>query len=143
MKLELFTFAEYAANTQDNKLVVAGIFNTLNIQRVTTPPFGDAGVLPLPTVYLAAVLTASIGEGLRHAGEIRVVNEDGHQVFQAIQLGTFNFQMNSAGRPMRFQAVIAVGGLPMPGPGEFSFELWVSGQSVGCASLYVDDAIKA
>jgi hypothetical protein len=140
MKLDLFTFAEYAANTQDNKLVVAGTFNQLTVQRAPGSDLANPGVFPLPMVYLAAVLTASIGDGLTHSAELRVVNDDGQQVLPTIELGTLTFIMNQHGRPMRFHAVIGIPGLPLPGPGEYSFELWVRGERLGETALYVDAA---
>lgn len=140
MRLELFAFAEYAANTQDNnKLVLAGLFNTLTISRAPEPAAGQVVILPMPQVYLVAVVTASISEGLSHRAELRVRNADEHPVIEPVDLGVWNFVVNPHGRPMRFQGVIAVRGLPLPGAGEYSFELSVDGTPVGQAALYVDE----
>jgi hypothetical protein len=138
VKLSLFTFAEYAANTQDNKLVIAGTFNSLKIKRSRPANPNQPGIYPLPMVYLAAVVHASLSEGLTHTAELKVVNDDGATVL-ATTLGPMNFVMNSHGRPLQFQAVISVPGLPLPGPGEYSFEYWVDGQRLGETALYIDE----
>lgn len=140
MKLSLFVFAEFAANTQENKLVVAGIFNQLAITRVKQLEAGQADVFPMPAVYMAAIVHGSIGDGLAHQAKLRVLNDDGVAVFEAIELGEMNFVVNQQGRPMQFQAVISIANLPLPGTGEYSFEFHLDGACLGEIPLYVDEA---
>lgn len=139
MKLDLLVFAEYAAVTQENKLVIAGTFNTIGISRVAESQEGRNPTLILPRVYLVAAISASLSEGLRHTAEIRVIDSDHKPVWEPISLGEWNFAINPNGRPMRFQAVIAIPGVPLPGAGEFTFELRISNTPVGSVELYVDE----
>lgn len=138
MRLDLFCFAEFAANTQENKLVVAGIFNSVQVRRLRQPGFGKPDIFPMPHVYLAAIVRGSLGEGLKHHAKLRVVNDDGKVVFDKIELGDMNFVVNEQGRPMQFQAVIGINGLPLPGVGEYSFEFILDGKRLGATDLYVD-----
>ena len=140
MRLELFVFAEYAAMTGDLKLMIAGTFNSIKLQPVSPDTTADAPVIRLPHCFLVAVVTASLSEGLTHQAELRVVNEDSDPVFDPIAVGEWNFLLNPNGRPMRFQAVMGLTGLELPGPGDYSVQLWVSGTNVGDTPLYVDPA---
>ena len=140
MKLGFLLFAEFAANTDDMKMVIAGTFNNIVVKRAKPNIPGTVSVLQLPRVFLAAKVEASISDGLRHQAELRVLNEDGKSVIQPMPLGEWVFIMSGEGRPMHFQAVIGVDKMPLPGTGEYTFELWVSGKRLGDCALYVDEA---
>lgn len=137
MRLRILEFAEYAAFTDDKKLIMSGIFNRVGIQRVKNPPPGARIAVPL-TGFLVWVLEASISEGLKHTVAIRVVNEDGKKILDT-PLGSMDFHLDKQGRPMRFQGRLGIAGMPLPGPGDYEFELYVDGSKVGETSLYVDD----
>jgi hypothetical protein len=137
VKLELLTLAEYAAMTPDMKMIIAGTFNNIKVTP-TDPATAEPAVIRLPSCYLVAVVNASISEGLTHAAQLRVLNADNVDVFEPLEVGEWTFIINPHGRPMRFQALMNISGLELPGVGEYSIELWLSGKRVGEIPLYVD-----
>lgn len=137
MHLKFLHFAEYAAVTQENKLIVAGLVDNFNLSRAAGAPPGSV-LGPLPPVYLVAVVECSIGEGTVHTAKLKIVDDDAKDVAE-LDLGQWNFFVNQYGRPMRFQAVIHLNGIVLPRPGDYPFKLLVDGQEVGETPLYVTD----
>ncbi len=137
MHLRFLEFAEYAAFTEDKKLVVSGIFNSINAVVHPDAPPEARERLQIPTCSLVWILEASLGEGLTHHAELRVRDADSNVVSETT-LGPMQFILNSQGRPMRFQGRVVVGGLALPGDGEYAFEMLIDGSKVGEALLYVD-----
>jgi len=146
MELRAFLIAEYAANVApENKLVIAGTYNTVQLTRKPGISKEDAAKSPviIPPFYLAAILECGIAEGLVHRAVLRLLDEDGRQLASPMDLGELKFVLNPHGHPMLFHQVLRVNGLPVPGPGDYSFELVVDGKRVGETSLYVTDITAA
>ena len=140
MELKLLLFAEYASITQDNKLDIGGIFDSLTITRPPGAPADAAKNIMLHSLVLVAVAECSIAEGTVHAASLRILNEDGKEVLQSFDVGEWKFFINPYGRPMRFQSVMRLAGLPLPGPGDYVFSLSLDGKPLGETTLYVVDA---
>ena len=140
MEIKTFLIAEYAANVPpDNKLVIAGTFNTVQVKRVGVAPSGVRVPVPVPSCYLVAILECSIAEGTVHQGVMRVVDGNGLAVADPARLGELRFIANREGIPMRYQLVLRINGMAVPEPGDFSFELIVDGKRIGDTVLYVRD----
>lgn len=139
MDIRLLEFADYATFTDDRKLIISGIFNRINVRRKPDVAPDAPLTFMMPTGFLCWVVESSIGDGLKHQVTVRVVSEDGDEVLRS-DLGEMNFIMDKAGRPMRFQGRLMVGGLPLPGTGDFVFELLVDGSKLGETTLYVDES---
>ena len=137
MQLRFLEFAEYAAFTEDKKVIMSGIFNTIEASQNPLMPPGSQEFLILPASFLVWMVDASIGEGLTHSIKLRIRDDDGDLVLET-DLGQMVFFLNPQGRPMRFQGRLVTGGLPLPGPGEYVFELIASGNKLGETTLYVD-----
>jgi hypothetical protein len=139
VELKLLQIAEYAALTAENKLILAGTFDSFDITRpVGTDERAIAGLL-LPPFYLVAVLECSLAEGTRHRALLRVLDDDGKAVVEGFDLGEVQFIVNKHGRPMRYIAILAMRGFAVPRPGEFAIELHVNGNRLGTVMLYVTD----
>lgn len=138
MKLNLIALAHFASLTQDNKLMVAGTFNTVDY---SVPP-GQPTVavhIPVPAMMLAVVAECGLSEGTVHQAALRVVNEDNEPIVDQISLGTWTFLVNKHGNPMTFHQVVDLTSMPVPGAGDYFFEVWVDGQKIGDTALYVHD----
>ena len=134
------TFCEFAMINSDMRMVLAGTFTGITVTRPSdaAAPVEGFGTVALPPAFLVATVNASISEGLTHAAELLVLNDDNGEVFSPIPLGDWTFVLNPHGRPMRYQGLINVTGLALPGPGEYTFRLRLGGQTVGEVPLYVD-----
>jgi len=123
MKLPIITFAEYAAVSADGKLTIAGTIDGISIVRREGVSEDAIDRVPLPPVYLVAVLEGSIADGLQHKVGLRVLNEDQEVVTEHAEHGQFHFAVNRFGRPMRAQVIMRLHGLAVPKPGDYEFVL--------------------
>lgn len=138
MEIRLVEIAEYAAFTDDKRIIVSGIFTGITAQRNPNPPPGAADLLPMPQSYLVWIVEASLAEGLKHRVGLVVRNEDGELVLEQRDLGAMEFTLDKGGRPLRFQGRMALTGIPLPGEGIYEFHLVVDGNPLGFTTLYVD-----
>lgn len=138
MELKLLQIAEYAAFTDDKKLIVNGIFTGIAAERNPAAPPQAVDLLPLPHCYLVWIADASIAEGLTHRVGLVVRNSDGEKILEQPDLGAMDFNLDKKGRPLRFQGRMAIGGMPLPGEGDYEFELLVDGKAIGQTTLFVD-----
>ena len=137
MVIRIFEFAEYAAMTDETKFVIGGIFDSINATRAPNAPEGEPDVLVMPNVWLVWVAEASLADGLTHTMGLRILNDDGIEVWAQPDLGSMNFILNEAGKPMRFNGRMQLGGLALPGTGDYTFELHVDGSKRADTRLYV------
>lgn len=138
MRLRVLELAEYAAFTDDKKLIVNGVYTSIHVKRKRDAPPDAKAVIAMPPGYLVWVVEASLGEGLKHQVALCVRDEDGEKVLES-SLGSMEFHLDKHGRPMRFQGRLTITGLPLPGPGDYEFQLLVGGEKIGEVGLYVDD----
>ena len=139
MELKLFVTAEYAATTRDNRLVIAGIFDWFPVTRPRGMSQAAAGTLVLPAFYLALRVHASLIDGTVHEAAIRVVDGSGQIVMPLAPVAQLHFGIRPQARPTVAEGVVRVPTFMVPGPGEYSFELWINGQRLGETTLYVVD----
>lgn len=144
MKLKLLQFAEYAAVTQGSKLIIAGTVDQVEARRAPLVPGAAVEPLqriPLPPLYLVAIIEASIAEGTAHQAALRILDQDERPVADPIELGQWAFVVNPHGRPMRFQAIVHLANVAVPpGTGDYQFWLEIDGKPIGePAMLYVID----
>lgn len=137
MFIRIFEFAEYAAMTDESKFVIGGIFDSVNATRPPTIPAGAPDVLVMPNVWLVWVAEASLADGLTHTMGLRILNDDGIEVWAQPTMGSMNFILNDTGRPMRFNGRMQLAGLALPGTGDYTFELYVDGSKRADTRLYV------
>lgn len=143
MELRALLFCQYATFGQDQQLVVAGVADGVTVRARDGIDLNKVPSIPLPRIYLVAILEASIGDGLHHLLGIRVLGEDGGTVFDNAKLIPFNFEMNPHGRPMKHNAIISLSGMRVPRLGDYEFKVLVNGNEIGWpATFYVDEEKK-
>ncbi|MEI6451684.1 MAG: hypothetical protein WCP98_17300, partial [Actinomycetes bacterium] len=76
MNIELAVLADYAAVTHDNKLVIAGIFDSLNVPGL---PWS------LPMMSLALRISGDAADVGRHELELRLVDPDGGAIIPSLK----------------------------------------------------------
>lgn len=138
MILKMLEIAEYAAFTDDKKLIVSGIFTGITASRVENAPPEAPNIIGLPACYLVWIVEASLSEGLQHRVGLIIRGSDGEEVLRQPELGPMNFNLDKKGRPLRFNGRMVLKGIPLPGEGDYVFSLLVNGKELGETTLYVD-----
>ena len=139
MRIPILTLAEYAGVDASGKLFVAGTVDGVSLQRNAGAPVGAIGPVPIPPLYLVAVIEGSIVDGITHSVALRIVNDDRKDVAPENVVGQFSFQINKHGRPMRAQIIAQLQGLKVPGPGDYELVVIVDGKELATTPFYVTD----
>jgi hypothetical protein len=118
MEIEFAVIADYAATTNENKLVVGGIFDTIFASEVPANH---------PFMALAVRVHAHPGEVGRHAVTVRLVDPDGTEVIQPLQApfeigGMDPLEGGSA------DLVLQLSGVPLRTFGRHSFDILIDGR---------------
>jgi hypothetical protein len=115
-----------AANvSREGKLNLLGIFNSIH-----------AAEFPCTHPHLALVLRveARIGEEGTYPLEIRLVDEDGQQLFHIN--GQLTLQGAEPGRPMTAQTIMDINNLQLPRPGTYAFEIHLDGRRARSVDIH-------
>lgn len=139
MRLTCFLIAEFASVSNDGKLVIAGVFDNMEFQRVAGAPPEAKSAIPLRPAYLVAQVEFSIAEGLRHVASLRILDDDNHEVAPSVRFPAIDLKMNPFGRPMRMNMVVQIAALALPGAGDYTFELSIDGTRIGETPFYLTD----
>lgn len=123
IKLNCFLIAEYANLTTDGKLVIAGTFDNIEVQRKPGAPPDVVGQIPFPRATIVAVTEASIADGLTHRMRLRAIDGNGQTIAPDVPIRV-DYALNQFGRPMRNNLLINIMGLLLPGPDDYVFELY-------------------
>jgi hypothetical protein len=129
VKLRCFLVAEYASIEVDGKLIIAGTFDRLEVQRTPDAPEDALDRIPLARAYIAVVTEASIADGLTHAARLHIVDGDGEPIADDTPM-TIDYSLNRLGLPMRHNLVISIAGLVLPGPDDYVFQLYLDDETV-------------
>jgi uncharacterized protein DUF6941 len=142
IKLNCFLIAEYATLSQDNKLVIAGTFDSLDAQRNPGAPPDALNRIPFPRATIVAVTEASIADGLSHQMRLRIINGNGQPIVADLQI-PMSYALNQFGRPLRNNLLVNIQNLPLPGPDDYVFELYVDDNPVPIGELgfYVNERV--
>ena len=127
IKLTCFLIAEYASIMADNRLIIAGTLDNLNVAVPRDAPPDALDWITVPLAYLVAVTEASIADGLTHHLRLRVLNGNGEPITEPIVF-VVSYSLNPYGRPLRHNTVIRLAATVFPGPDDYVFELSVEGQ---------------
>jgi hypothetical protein len=133
MDIEFAVIADYAATTNENKLVVGGIFDTIYAPETpATHPF----------MALAIRVHAHPGEAGRHAVMVRLVDPDGTEVIQPLDApfeigGVDPLEGGTA------DLVLQLSGVPFETFGRHSFDILVDGRFEKSVALSVRKAPEA
>lgn len=120
MQVDLAVLADYAAVTQEGKLVIAGIFDRVVASRM---PWQH------PSMSLVFRMSVEPGEVREHALHLQCVDPDGAEVIPALeQRVVAGVDDVLAGGTANF--IFGVGGIVFSRPGRHHFEIFIDGEHV-------------
>lgn len=125
MDITLAVCCDAANVSREGKLNLLGIFNSIH-----------AAEFPCTHPHLALVLRveARLGEEGTYPLEIRLVDEDGQQLFHIN--GQLSLQGAEPGRPMTAQTIMDINNLQLPRPGTFAFEVFLDGRRARSVDIH-------
>ncbi|HUP19634.1 MAG TPA: hypothetical protein VM778_06745 [Gemmatimonadota bacterium] len=128
MEVTLAVCCDAANVSREGKLNLLGIFNSIHAAR-----------FPAAHPHLALVLRveARMGEEGTHPLEIKLVDEDGKQLFEVN--GQLQLQGARPGRPMTAQTIIDMNNFQLPRAGTYSFEIFLAQKHARSVAIHVFD----
>lgn len=126
MDVDLAVIADGANVSQEGKLNILGIFDTIWARET---PFRHSSMV------FVVRFTAPFTEQGAYQLEVRLMDADGGQLFKAE--GPLNVSGGAPGRPIRPHVIMGLSGINFERPGDYSFEVMVDGQHLRSVPLYV------
>ncbi|MBW3661363.1 MAG: hypothetical protein KY397_07005 [Gemmatimonadetes bacterium] len=125
MEVTLAVCCDAANVSREGKLNLLGIFNSIH-----------AGSFPATHPHLSLVLRveARLGEEGDYPLEIRLVDEDGGEMFKIE--GKLGLHGAAPGRPMTAQTVIDVNNVQFPRPATYAFDVFLDGVHVRSVAIH-------
>lgn len=133
MQLKLAVLADYATTTDQGKLVLGGVFDTLMMQRFP-------GVHPQMAVAIR--LAAGPEEGTSHHVTVRLLDPQGGDVIPAME-GDLEFRGVGTVTGGGAQLVLHLNQVEFKAEGPYRFEIASDGEPVGSIDLAVYQAPPA
>lgn len=126
MDVTLAVCCDAANVSREGKLNLLGIFNSIH-----------ASQYPCTHPHLALVLRveAGIGEEGAYPLEIKLVDDDGHELFKVG--GQVHLQGARPGRPMTAQTVMDINNVHFPRPGTYAFEIFLANRHARSVPVHV------
>ncbi|HEY0528691.1 MAG TPA: hypothetical protein VGD02_07670 [Gemmatimonadaceae bacterium] len=143
IRLNCFLIAEYATLSPDSKLVIAGTFDSLEVQRKSPPPENSVLLVPFPRATIAIVTEASLADGLAHKMRLRIIDGNGKAIVEDLIM-EMAYTLNQFGRPLRNNMLVNIQGLQLPGPDDYVFELFVDDnpKPLGEFAFFVTESVS-
>ncbi len=118
MEIDLAVVADYAAVTQEGKLVIAGVFDRVLATRL---PWSH------PSMSLVFRLRVHPGEGRAHEVRVTCVDPDGVEVLPPL-LQRMEAPEGGPTEEASANFVLGIGGVNLGKPGRHHFEIFVDGR---------------
>lgn len=128
MEVTLAALADYAATTDQGKLVVAGVFDTLNARRLPARH---------PMMALVLRLQAQPHEARSHAVSVRFVGPDGEEVLPELK-ARLDFPDPGIAERSTAQLVLNMPGVLLKQTGRHAIDVFVDGVQVASVPLWVN-----
>ena len=130
MDVDLAVIADAANVSQEGKLNILGVFDTI-----------WARVFPFRHASMVFVLRvrADFTEQGAHRLEVRLIDDDGGQLFKAE--GPLQVAGGEPGRPVKPHVVMGLSGISFPKPGDYSFEIIVDDRHMKSVPLFVVESL--
>ena len=132
MNIALAVLADYAAVTHDNKLVIAGIFDSLNVPGL---PWS------LPMMSLALRMSGDASDVGRHEIELRLVDPDGGAIIPSLKSEFVLPPVPADGAPSSAQMVMGMANVVFSAHGPHAFDILVDGRYELSVTVYVRPAM--
>jgi hypothetical protein len=129
MEVDLAVIADAANVSQEGKLNILGVFDTIWTREF---PFRHAAMV------FVIRMKADFTERGTHQIEVRLMDADGGQLFKAE--GSMLVPQGIPGRPLKPHVIMGLGGISFRQSGDYSFEVLVDGQPMKSVPLYVMEA---
>jgi hypothetical protein len=129
MEVDLAVVADAANVSQEGKLNILGIFDTI---------WGSHFPLRHGTMVFVVRVQGQFTEQGEHRLELRLMDADGAQIFKAE--GPLHIAGGRPGRPVRPHIILALNGVVFPNAGDYSFEVLIDGRPKRSVPLYVQAA---
>ncbi len=129
MELDFALIADAANVSQEGKLNILGIFDTI-----------WAREFPVRHAAMVFVLRvkADFTEHGAHTLEVRLLDADGEHLFRAE--GPIQVPGSAPGRAVKPHVIMGLSGVSFKAPGDYSFEVIVDGHHLKSVPLYVMEA---
>lgn len=126
MEVDLAVIADAANVSQEGKLNVLGIFDTI---------WGTRFPLRHGTMVFVVRVEGTFAEQGDHRLELRLIDADGAQIFKAE--GPLRLAGATPGRPLKPHIILGLSGVVFPAAGDYSFEVLIDGVHKRSVPLYV------
>lgn len=126
MEVDLAVVADAANVSQEGKLNVLGVFDTIWAREF---PFRHSAMV------FVLRLHADFTEQGDHAMQVRLIDADGGQMFKAE--GPVKVPAGTPGRPVRPHVILTLNSISFPAPGDYSFEVTLDGSHLRSVPLHV------
>lgn len=126
MEVDLAVIADAANVSQEGKLNILGIFDTIWARDF---PFRHG------SMAFVVRVRADFTEAGTHRLEVRLVDADGKQLFRAE--GPLEVAAAGPGRPLKPHIIMGLTGVSFPRAGDYSFEVFLDGDHRRSVPLYV------
>lgn len=131
MEVDLAVVADAANVSQEGKLNVLGVFDTIWAREF---PFRHAAM-----VFVLRV-RADFTEQGDHGLVVRLIDADGGQLFKAE--GPLKVPQSVPGRPLKPHVILGLAGITFQRPGDYSFEVILDDRHLKSVPLHVMEAPK-
>lgn len=128
MEIDLAVVADAANVSQEGKLNILGIFDTIRSREF---PFRHSSM-----VFVVRVSAPFTEQGV-HRLEVRLMDADGGQLFRAE--GPLQIRGGQPGRRVKPHVIMGLSGVTFPRPGDYSFEILVDGEHRRSVALHVSE----
>ncbi len=132
MELDFALIADAANVSQEGKLNILGIFDTIWAREF---PVRHAAM-----VFVLRVKADFTDQG-SHTLEVRLLDADGEQLFRAE--GPIQVPGSAPGRPVKPHVIMGLSGVSFRSPGDYSFEVMIDGHHLKSVPLYIMEAPAA
>lgn len=129
MELDFALIADAANVSQEGKLNILGIFDTI---------WGREFPVRHASMVFVLRVRADFTDQGEHALEVRLIDADGKQLFRAE--GPIEVPGGAPGRPIKPHVILGLSGVSFAAPGDYSFEVIIDGHHLRSVPLHVMQA---
>jgi hypothetical protein len=127
MEITLAALADYASTTNQGKLVIGGVFDTITTRKLPARH---------PMMALALRIQAQPHEPRAHGVSVRFVDPDGEQVLPELK-ARLQFPNAPESERATAQLVLNMPGVTFKGPGRHAIDLFIDGRQFASVPLWV------
>lgn len=116
MRVDLAVLADYATTTQDQKLVIVGVFDTILLPAIPAAR---------RSLHLALRVCLGPADSGQHTLVVRLVDPDGHEVIPALKAGFSADVPEDADTKDALQMVLEISNVPFTSAGPHAVDILI------------------